>query len=310
MKCFHKNWITSYYGNQGNQVKNNDTFTVEYTCARNTRVNLYNEAIRSVYHIRDDFPNEKYGLLFSGGIESEIMLRSFQESNIPFQVFIGRYERDINLYDVSFAVTICESRNIPYTIIDFDLAKFLQNDALEIARTATCSEARLLPQLALADKLDIMPIMANGEAAPRRLDRDYEKPSTWVLDEDENFWSWPRYFTIQNRPAVPEYCRYTSEMYNTWFNLRWFKLLTTDKIYGKTAAWSSKIDGYREQYADLITRRKLTGFETVEHLFNDLNHYLEALLPDQITHTYTVDGFFEHKLHAITETSTKLYRKQ
>jgi len=304
MNSFHDSWIKCYYTPE-------QEFKVDYNCRRNTNVHLYTESVRTCQIIRDTFPSEKFSVMLSGGLESEIMVRAFQQANIPIDIYIGRYERDYNLYDVSYAVTLCESLQLPYKIIDFNLTKFLDNDIVSYAQLARISEARLLPQLALADLVDGMPIMGNGEPAPRRLQPDYETDpdSIWILDEDENFWGWPRYFAIQNRTAIPEWCRYTSDMYNAWMNLRWFNYLITNKIYGKTSTWSSKLFGYREAYPELLFRKKLTGFELIENKFQEVNIELDKLLPNQVSLTFTVEGFFNHELHDIREVSTKHYRK-
>jgi hypothetical protein len=313
MNSFHNNWIHCYYDTPEQVLRTSpdQTFKVDYKCPRNTNVHLYTESIRTCQTIRDDFPNERYSVFLSGGLESEIMVRAFQQANIPIDIYIGRYENDYNLYDVSYAITLCESLQLPYKIIDFNLGKFLDNDIYDYSKLAQISEARLLPQLALTDRVDGVLILGNGEPAPRRLEPNYETNpnSIWILDEDENFWGWPKYFTSQNRLAIPEWCRYTSDMYNSWMNLRWFNYLIDNKIYGKTSTWSSKLFGYREAYPELLFRKKLTGFELIENKFEVANIELDKLLPDQVSLTFTVEGFFNHELYDNRETSTKHYRK-
>jgi hypothetical protein len=45
---------------------------------------------------------------------------TFEQANIPIDIYIGRYERDYNLYDVSYAITICSMLGVEFEIIDFN----------------------------------------------------------------------------------------------------------------------------------------------------------------------------------------------
>jgi hypothetical protein len=63
----------------------------------------------------DHYPNEQFDLLYSGGIDSELVLRTYKALGHPVRVNIFRYENDYNIYDVSHAVVTCEALNVPYT---------------------------------------------------------------------------------------------------------------------------------------------------------------------------------------------------
>ena len=53
------------------------------------------ELLENTRIIRDSF-NEPFDLLFSGGVDSEIVLRCHVELKIPINVFIFKYEKDYN----------------------------------------------------------------------------------------------------------------------------------------------------------------------------------------------------------------------
>jgi len=97
------NWYTWQYGNNtvnGKQVPN-ATFKTNYGKCHD-RIGTYKEELIKVARSTiDHFQNQKLVLLFSGGSDSEVVLRSYLNINYPIEVVIYRYENDFNLYDVS-----------------------------------------------------------------------------------------------------------------------------------------------------------------------------------------------------------------
>jgi hypothetical protein len=294
------NWMKWYYDTPGNWTRSSDeqTFVVEYDCPRDTTVTLRESAIAACKSIRDTYSTDKFCLMLSGGSESEICVRSFALAKIPFHVYIGRYENDINLYDVSYAVTLCESMGLPYTILDFKLQKFLEKDAFGYGQHAQINEARLLPQLALCDLVDGIPIMSGGEPVLSRIGNDYAVKGTWIVEECENFWGWPKHFVRHNRVGIADWCRWSPELYQSWINLPWFQKLINDEYYGKLGAYSTKLQGYRHQFPELLPRIKKTGFEKIDSVFDEVNKYLLLARPIERSYAYTVEGFFTHQVHS------------
>ena len=62
----------------------------------------YEELLENGRVIRDTFSGE-LDLLFSGGIDSEIILRVYLELKIPINVYIFKYENDYNLLEYTQA---------------------------------------------------------------------------------------------------------------------------------------------------------------------------------------------------------------
>ena len=57
-------------------------------------------------------------------------------------------------------------------------------------------------------------------------------------------------------------------------NLEWFKVLTNDGIIGKSGVSSTKLQGYKEVFPDMIRRVKATGFEKIRSLITDFEDFL------------------------------------
>jgi hypothetical protein len=292
-----KNWLTWCYDNPENLVRSNDAqiFKIQHHSQRDSSSTLRESAVAACHSIRETYPAGKFSIMLSGGSESEICLRSFLEAKIPFNVYIGRYENDINLYDVSFAITLCESLGISYTILDFKLQKFLESHAVDYSLYSQQNNSRLLPQLAMCDQVDGIPIMGGGEPYILKVENS-NKQKEWVLLISENSLGWFKYFVRQNREAIPYWCQWSPALYQSWMNLPWFQLLIHDKLHGNAA--SNKISGYQKQFPELLTRMKKTGFEKVENLFDEVNLHLQTIMPSEQLYKYSIEGFFENKIHS------------
>lgn len=71
---------------------------------------------------------------FSGGVDSEVVVRSFQEAESQFEVLIMKLSyRDnscVNYHDIKYAIQYVEQHNIPYKTITIDLEDFLRSKML------------------------------------------------------------------------------------------------------------------------------------------------------------------------------------
>lgn len=73
------------------------------------------------------------GILMTGGLDSECVLRAFRQANIPHTCFALRYEDGLNKFDVDGAEKICKLLGSPLEIIDFDLQGFFDKELWDTA---------------------------------------------------------------------------------------------------------------------------------------------------------------------------------
>lgn len=274
------NWMEWYYNDDINQKfrKNSkDQFKLKIKKSLRDTQDLRSECVTACHSIRDTYPNEKLSVMFSGGSESEMIVRSFHAAQIPFTAYIGRYENDINIYDVSYAVIACESLGIDYKIIDFNVQKFFEDDAESYSLKSQIVIPPQLPQLALCDLVDGIPIMGGGELFLERADSDYNKKGTWFSTEWEYNWGWNKYFNYTGRPAIPDWCRWTPQLFYSWMNTQWFDNLINDRYKGKLGISSTKMIGYREAWPELMARKKIHGLEKIESVMYNLTKHLIKL---------------------------------
>lgn len=223
----------------------------------------------------DHYPNLKPCLFFSGGVDSEMMLRSYLNIGVKPEIYIARFEKDYNLYDVSYAIAICSSMGLEYNLIDFSLEKFYENDAETVAEQAQIDRPRMLPHLKLTDAADGLIIVGHADVRYFRTDNDYSKKGTWLAQDFEHDIGCDKYNIMHNRPAIFQWWRWTPGLVLSYTKMNWFQKLVNDEYPGKMGIDSSKIIGYKESYPDLLHRKKNTGLDKIDHIVEEFQSHLQ-----------------------------------
>jgi hypothetical protein len=166
-------------------------------------------------------------------------------------------------------VTICSILGVPYSILDFNLQNFYENDAERISELAQIDRPRALPYCKILEMIDGFPVMGNGDLTPWRTNDNYSIKGTWMMRCWEHDIGWSKFLRQINKPGIAEWLKWTPGLVISYINTIWFNKLVNDEYYGKLGSNSTKILGYREAYPDLIDRKKQTGFEKIDHLIND-----------------------------------------
>ena len=272
------NWYSWKYGNDeifGRQdLSNIKPMTTIFGRYQGPVGSFKEENINAAKSIIDHYPNMPIDIMFSGGIDSELILRSFLATKHPFNVKIFRYENDINIYEVSHAVVVCEQLHVPYQLIDFNLQKFFENDAETISEQAQICKPRMLPQLKFLDYSDGLPIIGHSDMWWMRPHDDYSIKAEWEMEDYEFDNGSDKYSIYHNRPAVIQWFKWSPGLILSYLDLQWFKTLVNDGYKGRMGVNSTKIIGYKEAYPEMMKRTKKTGFEKVDNLVNEVEQLL------------------------------------
>jgi hypothetical protein len=272
------NWYKWSYGDEpafGRQTSDLK-FQINYSSRKVNRpcLSYKNELLNAAKSTIDHYSGLRPCIFFSGGMDSELILRAYLEIGSNPEVYIVRYEKDYNIYDVSYAITICNILNVKYNIIDFNLEKFYNNDAELISEQAQIDRPRMLPHLKFTECADGLIIVGHSDIAWMRPHNDYNIKANWVLHEYEHDAGCDKYNMLHNRTAIFQWWKWTPELVLSYTKLKWFQNLTNDKYVGRLGINSTKIQGFRELYPDMIFRNKMTGFEKVDRLITDLENSL------------------------------------
>jgi hypothetical protein len=272
------NWYSWSYGtgNKFGRQLNNEKLYTHFEKFSGIVSTFGDELINAAASTLEFYPNIRPSILFSGGTDSEIVLRSYLKLGANPKVYIVRYENDYNIYDVSYAITICSLLNVEYTIIDFNLKRFYENDAEKISELAQVCRPRALPQCKFVDLVDGLPIICSSDLTGVRTDDDYSKKGTWLIRCWEHDIGWSKYLRETNRQGIAEWFKWTPGLVLSFMQMKWFNKIINDEYYGKLGFNSTKIIGYREVYPDIIERTKQTGFEKVDPLINEFESFLHT----------------------------------
>ena len=71
------------------------------------------------------------------------MLHSFISCGITPRVAIFRYERNLNLHDINYALRLCAARGISPDIIDINVEDFYKTQLIDFAQVTRCSSPQL-----------------------------------------------------------------------------------------------------------------------------------------------------------------------
>jgi hypothetical protein len=272
-----ENWYSWSYSNKRfSRQEGDQIFKTQYGSFNGEILNFKEELLSAAKSTLDYYPNLRPCIFFSGGVDSELILRSYIEIGSNPKVYIVRYENDWNIYDVSYAVTICSMLNQNYTIIDFSLEKFFLNEAEKISEDSQIDRPRMLPHLKFADLVDGLAIVGHSDVRWYRSHDDYTKSAEWLAQDFEHDIGCDKYNILKSRSAIYQWWKWTPGLVLSYTKLRWFRMLIADGFYGKLGINSTKIQGFREIYPDLISRKKQTGFENIDSLINDFESFLRT----------------------------------
>jgi len=255
---YKNNWFSWYYDGVPNCHKSYPTsqfsIDIKQTICHPVK-SYYEELFNNAKIIRDTFVGP-LDLLFSGGIDSEVILRVYKDLKIPINIYIFKYENNYNRREYNQAIKICEALNVKYRVIDFNVQKFFENDAYDIWSKCFANSSGWLPHMKMTEYLDGVPIFGSGDPYWRKQDNEL-----WMFEIDEGAKFWTTYHTAINRDAICDWYEYSPEIILSHMNLPKIDNLINNRIPGKLSSFSHKSIIHKDYWPDIDIRQKLVGFE-------------------------------------------------
>lgn len=283
---FENHFKWGYNGKHFNErATDRDTYMVEFGQCKRKPMTFKEECYDVAQKIFEysKFVGRPIDLMFSGGSESEMMVRSFVEQEIPCHIHIMVFGNHLNIHDISHAVTFCEQRNLPYVLHDLDLENFIRMSAPLYAGTSKCITPRMLPHMWLMERLfEGIPVMGMGECYVAhgnikeyyefrngmvvRNEKDDYDVAPWYLYEREKINSWYRFAKEKNLFAIPGFFQYTPEIMLSFLEEGLTVELTSCVHFGKLSNTSTKMQIYEKHFPGILQRYKKDGFENAQAL--------------------------------------------
>ena len=217
------NWLSYHYDKLGD-VKTktvpgeNWKLRMKQTITRPIK-SYHEELLLNAHAVKDAF-NEPLDLLLSGGLDSELALRSYVEAKIPINVFIAKYNDNINAVDFHEALKTCQIYNVTPTIIDCNLKTFLENDAHDMWNGGYFAEPGYMIMLKVIESLDNIPVICDGINADNF--RMANKTQCDIVIYEKHFAAAIHGNTI-DRPLISSWYDYSPELTAAFLDLNLHK---------------------------------------------------------------------------------------
>tara|TARA_B110000977_G_scaffold175803_1_gene230873 strand:- start:1773 stop:2687 length:915 start_codon:yes stop_codon:yes gene_type:complete len=217
------NWLSYHYDKLGD-VKTktvpgeNWKLRIKQTITRPIK-SYHEELLLNAHAVKDAF-NEPLDLLLSGGLDSELALRSYVETKIPINVFIAKYNDNINAVDFHEALKTCQIYNVTPTIIDCNLKTFLENDAHDMWNGGYFAEPGYMIMLKVIESLDNIPVICDGINADNF--RMANKTQCDIVIYEKHFAAAIHGNTI-DRPLISSWYDYSPELTAAFLDLNLHK---------------------------------------------------------------------------------------
>jgi hypothetical protein len=284
----HNNWMSYAFDgiDLGKKLNRNSKFTLKINKKIDSYIPSYKDALFHNARLMRDSYSEPFDVMLSGGIDSEIVVRTFHTLGISHNTLIFKLENDLNVRDVSNAIKLCEELDIKYTVIDFNLKKFYENDALAIFEKSFISGAGRLPRLKWLEYSDNIPVYCDGEPYwKRELERDYSQKSIWKFVLSEEAYSCSTFAKSLGITAICDWYEYTPDIMLSYLEIPLVKTLLNDDMPGKISNWSSRTLIHQPIWPTIEHKPKLIGYEGAdsvpgyrpEYISEFYNKYMKAV---------------------------------
>ena len=231
------------------------------------------ELLLNAQSVRDRF-TEPLDLMLSGGVDSEIVLRCYLELKIPVNVFIFKYEDDINILDFNQALSTCTALNVTPKIIDLNLKKFFENEAYDIWIKGYFLSAGKLVHMKMIEYLDNIPIMCDGLGA--NSNTLVQGHNEWQVCLSETLFNQTIYCNTIKRPMIPLWHEFSPELVASFLTLDIVQQFTKNKFPSIKSFNDLKYIIHNLIWGTAV-RDKLVGFEgdnrgqKIPKFMNDFN---------------------------------------
>jgi len=245
-----------------------DKWNVKYGRCKNDPFDFRTECILAACKIKENTDLPIY-ILLSGGIDSEIVARSFIEANIPITCIIAFFDGFINKDDIEHALKFCTEYNIPYKIYNINIINFWKNELMKYATKTNCISPQLPVIMWLSDQVNGHVVLGSGECYIAK-----NEELIWELWEKEKISSWYRHFLVNNKEGTPGFFQYTPELMLSFITDQ----VITDMIdiNNESSTYYEKNKLYNKYWKNLTERTIYTGFEKYKELdYNLYRPYLE-----------------------------------
>lgn len=202
-------------------------------------------------------------VMFSGGTDSEIVIRSFLEIGFKPRCLFIRFENGYNNSDYLMANEIAKTLDVELEVYNFDVIDFYKSGAAaDLAAEIQCRQIAYLTVYNAIKTLKC-PAVMGGEMLLRRLVPQVGESEWYYVFRENEDASAMRFSQIYNIPLVNEWFSYTPEMIVYYLEHPGIQNLIENKYNYKTGSVSSKNAILKDLMPQLVEKVKTHGYENL-----------------------------------------------
>jgi len=209
------------------------------------------ECLRAAEYIANS-TNLSIVIMFSGGIDSEVIVRSFHEIGADVSAATLQLENNLNYHDIQYAIDVCKELNIPHKLYSLNIFDFFENQMWDYLYKVAPIYPLYCATAWLIDQLD--GYIINGNGVPHIIEDD----DKLYMAQKEPALVNMRYFILKDLDGAPEFFHYTPELIASYSLevMEAVKSLPEEKVSSYV-----KYNIYKKFWPDLAPRKKYMGFE-------------------------------------------------
>jgi hypothetical protein len=294
LKTTHNDHIKFYINDQlyGNNKDPDRIYRVEFGSVDKDyfKRSSYYEELKRVADLQYNFFGKDLIIFLSGGLDSEIVVRTYLNIGIKPRCVIIRFVNKLNpgvienLLEVTAAIKTATELGVEFELYDFDVFDFyLSGEAKEIAVRYTCDTFGILVYYKLAMIYASHPCIFCCEVVLEKR-RDNNLNPVWYIRYEETLEAATHRVTLDTGiPIVMEWYYYTPELLLYFLESQYIKNLVTNR---STYVSSTRVknDILRKLVPDVkdSTKSKTWGYENLTNMLLEANWQFKYLMPYRI----------------------------
>jgi hypothetical protein len=257
------------------------------------RTNWLLEQFRTADNVYREFGKDLV-VMFSGGTDSEIVLRAFKTIGITPRVVFMKFKNDYNASDLDQAEHAAADIGFPLEVIEFDVEEFYNSgEAAEFAGEIQCRQIAYLSVYNIIRKLQAPAVMGGELMLRRHVTPNYFK---WYYTFRENEDASAMRFSMKyNIPLVNEWFSYTPEMMGHYMRQGLTQWLISNRFNYKISSVSTKNILLKRLMPSLVKKVKTHGYEKLLGFNRETYHTLYLTHPKRFEPS--LDGIFIEDLY-------------
>ena len=227
----------------------------------------------------------KLALFYSGGADSELVLRTLLRRGVTPEVHIIQFKERLNQHEVSNAYEVCDELGLHPYVWMHDAMDYVKSERyMDLALRYTCSQIAYLTVLEYAKEV-ACPVIMGGEIYLQKhqihAGGAVHAPTAWhyIYREDEDGVTY-RYSMDTGHTIINEFFTYTPNLLYSWLKHPTIQSVANDEVYGKITLLSIKRGVYEQEIGyKLQAKSKFHGYEALMWTNMHVQRTLKELLP-------------------------------